>query len=59
MEEAVSGRQLNTHVARGNLFQVVVKDRDTGRSRGFGFVRFASDQDADKAMEQMNNVEYG
>jgi len=37
---------------------VVVKDRDTGRSRGFGFVRFAQDSDADTAMQQMNNVEF-
>ncbi|KAF8544272.1 hypothetical protein BDD12DRAFT_816491 [Trichophaea hybrida] len=29
---------------------VVVKDRDTGRSRGFGFVRYASDEDADRAV---------
>jgi RNA recognition motif-containing protein len=35
-----------------------VKDRDTGRSRGFGFVRFAQDSEADAAMEGMNNVEY-
>jgi RNA recognition motif-containing protein len=34
-----------------------VKDRDTGRSRGFGFVRFAQDTEADAAMENMNNVE--
>lgn len=39
-------------------YQVVVKDRDTGRSRGFGFVRFANDADADAAMSALNNEEY-
>jgi len=37
---------------------VVVKDRDTGRSRGFGFVRYAQDTEADTAMQNMNNVEF-
>ncbi|KAF3358061.1 hypothetical protein VdG1_02838 [Verticillium dahliae VDG1] len=37
---------------------VVVKDRDTGRSRGFGFVRYSQDEDAQKAIDAMNNVEY-
>lgn len=37
---------------------VVVKDRDTGRSRGFGFVRFATEADADNAIANMNNVEF-
>jgi RNA recognition motif-containing protein len=37
--------------------KVVVKDRDTGRSRGFGFVRYAQDDDAQKAIAAMNNVE--
>lgn len=37
---------------------VVVKDRDTGRSRGFGFVRFANDADADAAMSALNNEDF-
>lgn len=37
--------------------KVVVKDRDTGRSRGFGFVRYTSEEDAQKAIDAMNNVE--
>ncbi|KFG87564.1 hypothetical protein MANI_025397 [Metarhizium anisopliae] len=37
---------------------VVVKDRDTGRSRGFGFVRYTQENDAQNAIAAMNNVEY-
>jgi len=37
---------------------IVVKDRDTGRSRGFGFVRFAQESDADSAIAAMNNIEF-
>ncbi|KAF4220829.1 hypothetical protein CNMCM5878_000485 [Aspergillus fumigatiaffinis] len=35
----------------------VVIDKETGRSRGFGFVRFSSDDEANEAMNQMNDVE--
>ena len=38
--------------------QIVVKDRDTGRSRGFGFVRFTEEAGADAAIQNMNNVEF-
>ena len=32
----------------------VVEDRDTGRSRGFGFVEMSSDEDAQKAIGEIN-----
>ncbi|RMJ25029.1 hypothetical protein PHISP_04084, partial [Aspergillus sp. HF37] len=37
---------------------IVVKDRDTLRSRGFGFVRFEVENDAEAAMYAMNNQEF-
>jgi len=37
---------------------VVVKDRDTGRSRGFGFVRYSQEADAEAAITAMNNIEF-
>ncbi len=36
----------------------VVYDRETGRSRGFGFVEMASDGDATAAISQFNGQEY-
>jgi len=35
---------------------VVISDRETGRSRGFGFVTFENNADADKAIEEMNGA---
>lgn len=35
----------------------VINDRETGRSRGFGFVDMASDDEANKAMTALNNKE--
>ncbi len=36
---------------------VVVADKYSGRSRGFGFVTFVKDEDADKAISEMNKKE--
>jgi cold-inducible RNA-binding protein len=33
----------------------VVTDRESGRSRGFGFVEFENDAEADAAVEKLNN----
>lgn len=35
----------------------VIKDRESGRSRGFGFVEMSSDEQANKAMSALNNKE--
>jgi RNA recognition motif-containing protein len=35
----------------------VIVDRQTGRSRGFGFVTFANDQSADDAMAGLDGTE--
>jgi len=37
----------------------VVEDRDTGRSRGFGFVEMASKEEAEAAIAQFNGKEFG
>lgn len=38
---------------------VIIMDRDTGRSKGFGFVEMANDEDAKKAIEACNGKEFG
>ena len=37
----------------------IVKDRDTGQSRGFAFVEMANNAEADKAMEALNGADMG
>jgi len=44
--------------AHGEISEaVVITDRDTGRSRGFGFVTFDDDDAADKAVAALNGTE--
>jgi len=37
----------------------IIVDKMTGRSRGFGFVEMASDEEAQKAIEMWNGKDFG
>ncbi|KAG0334487.1 hypothetical protein BG005_004842, partial [Podila minutissima] len=37
---------------------IVIRDRETGRSRGFGFVTFATDADAQNAIDNLHEREF-
>lgn len=37
----------------------IIQDRDTGRSKGFGFVEMASDQEAQAAIDALNGQDFG
>lgn len=37
----------------------VVRDRETGRSKGFGFVEFENDDEGKKAQEALNGSDVG
>ena len=56
----VTSEDLHEHFAQaGNVESAnVVQDRETGRSRGFGFVEMASDEEANNAIAQFNGTEY-
>lgn len=36
----------------------IIKDRETGKSKGFAFVEMPNDADAKKAIEELNEAEY-
>lgn len=49
----------NLFAEYGEVLSVrVVMDRFTGRSRGFGFVEFAEDAQAQNAIDALNNSEF-
>ena len=37
----------------------IVTDRDTGRSKGFGFVEMSDSSEADAAIEKLNGADFG
>ena len=52
----VTSDDLHEHFAQAGTVESakVVEDRDTGRSRGFGFVEMSSAEEAQAAVEQFN-----
>ena len=56
----VTSDDLHEHFAQAGTVESakVVEDRETGRSRGFGFVEMASSEEATAAIEQFNGQEY-
>jgi RNA recognition motif-containing protein len=38
---------------------VIIMDKMSGRSKGFGFVEMSSDEEAQKAIEMMNGKDFG
>ncbi|MGI8470317.1 MAG: RNA recognition motif domain-containing protein [Pyrinomonadaceae bacterium] len=56
----VTSDDLQAHFAQAGTVETakVVEDRETGRSRGFGFVEMATPEDANAAIEQFNGQEY-
>ncbi|HMU97221.1 MAG TPA: RNA-binding protein [Chitinophagales bacterium] len=36
----------------------IITDRETGRSRGFGFVEMSNDEEAQKAIDELNGSEF-
>jgi len=37
---------------------IFITDQDTGRSKGFGFIEMSSEEDAKKAIEQLNGKDF-
>jgi len=57
---STSDQDLQNMFANAGLVEsaTVIKDRDTGRSRGFGFVEMSSDEEAQKAIEMFDGKEH-
>lgn len=50
----------STFEQHGNVISAkVINDRETGRSRGFGFVEMENSDDAKRAIKELNESELG
>jgi RNA recognition motif-containing protein len=57
LADGVTEESLKAHLGDGVASVSIVKDRDTGRSRGFAFVDTVTDQDSDAIIERCNGSE--
>ena len=59
LDYTVTGDDLKTMFAQAGTVvdAVVIMDKMTGRSRGFGFVELSSDEEAKKAIETLNGAD--
>lgn len=60
LDYSVTDQQLNDLFAEFGTVESakVIIDRETGRSRGFGFVEMGSDEEAKAAIEKLNGQEH-
>jgi len=58
---SVTSEDLNQLFGQNGTVQSadVIMDRETGKSKGFGFVEMSSDQEAEAAIAALNGQEYG
>lgn len=58
---SIDGEALRTHFSGcGEVISAdVISDRETGRSRGFGFVEMATPEQAQKAIQTLNDQPLG
>ena len=56
-----SSNDLQTLFAQAGTVESVslIEDRETGRSRGFGFVEMSTKEEGDKAVQQFNGKDLG
>lgn len=60
LDYGVTDQQLNDLFSEYGTVESakVIVDRETNRSRGFGFVEFSNDEEAKAAMEALNGQEH-
>jgi len=56
----VTDDKLKDHFSQAGsvVSATVITDRDSGRSKGFGFVEFGNEEEAQKAIEMFNEQEF-